>query len=113
MSFSVVIVSFRAQTGRQFALSVIYIVGIIMQSSFTFLAASNLEIKAEGLTDVVYDVDWYNATGSKIPRHIMFMLMKAQRPLRLTGAGLFNVDRSMFLQIMRTGFSISALIRQI
>ena len=67
----------------------------------TFVTLVDERFQAEGLTDVVYDVDWYNATGSKIPRHIMFMLMKAQRPLRLTGAGLFNVDRSMFLQVSK------------
>ncbi|XP_015839546.2 uncharacterized protein LOC100142608, partial [Tribolium castaneum] len=88
----------KAQTWGQFALGAIYVVGIIMQSSFTFLSASNLEIEAESLADSIYDVDWYNAKDPRIRKHILFMLMKAQEPLRLTGAGLFDVNRNMLLQ---------------
>ncbi|XP_068912411.1 odorant receptor 10-like [Tenebrio molitor] len=103
----------ESQSWDKFTLAAIYIVGIIMQSSFTFLSASNLEIAAESLPDDIYQIDWYNSSNNKIPKHVLFMLMRAQKPLRLTGAGLFDVNRNMFLQIMRTGFSISALIRQV
>jgi hypothetical protein len=87
-----------------------------MQSSFTFLSASNLEIavlpfqqifflvkihfQAESLPDDIYQIDWYNSSNNKIPKHVLFMLMRAQKPLRLTGAGLFDVNRNMFLQVL-------------
>ncbi|KAH0818826.1 hypothetical protein GEV33_003965 [Tenebrio molitor] len=88
----------ESTSASELIVSFIYMIGVILQCAFAFLAVSNLEAEAATLSDALYDLDWYNSSDKKIPRHILFMLMKAQQPVQLTGAGLISVNRNTFLQ---------------
>ncbi|XP_015839614.1 odorant receptor 22b-like [Tribolium castaneum] len=102
----------QASTIEQIFFSATYIVANAMFLSFAFLAASYLEIEAEALPHAIYSIDWYNG-DEKLGKHVLFMLMRAQKPLILTGAGMFAVTRNALLQVYRLAFSISTLLKQV
>ncbi|XP_044262130.1 odorant receptor 43a-like [Tribolium madens] len=102
----------QATTMEQLFFSASYIAANAMALSFAFLSASDLEIEAEALPEAIYSIDWYNG-GAKIGKHVLFMLMRAQKPLRLTGAGMFGVTRNALLQGYRLAFSISTILKQV
>ncbi|KAJ3656696.1 hypothetical protein Zmor_015749 [Zophobas morio] len=99
-------------TWGQFLLAILYIVSVVSQCSSVFLVASNLEAEIENLVCSIYGIDWYNTNDKKILTFVIFMIMNAQKSLYITGMGLFRVNRTVLLQILRTGFSISTLLQQ-
>ncbi|RZC41627.1 7tm 6 domain containing protein [Asbolus verrucosus] len=92
--------------------AIMYMQPVSLQLAFIFIPASNVGIESESLADAIFDVDWYNAKNMKMRKHILFMITNALEPLGFTGAGLFDINRTVFLQILRISFSIFTLLRQ-
>ncbi|KAJ3645160.1 hypothetical protein Zmor_022842 [Zophobas morio] len=89
---------------------IMYLMTVLFQGSISFLPASNVEIEAEKLANEIYCLDWYNSPNLKIRKFVLFWLMKAQKPVQMSGGGLMTVNRNVFLQIPRTSFSICTLL---
>ncbi|XP_044267779.1 uncharacterized protein LOC123013370 [Tribolium madens] len=75
-----------------------------------FIPASEIEIEAEKLALQIYFINWYETKNLKIRKFILFWLMQAQVPVRMTGGGMLIINRSLMLQIQRIGFSLTTLL---
>lgn len=64
------------------------------------------------MVNEIYNVDWYNSDDPKVRKFVLFWLMKAQDPLRMSGGGLLNVDRTVFLQVGSLTFDSFLLFDQ-
>ncbi|RZC31775.1 7tm 6 domain containing protein, partial [Asbolus verrucosus] len=92
--------------------SMYYLSSMLLQVDLLFITTSNIEIEvgiktnqhvyiifsqAQNLSDEIYNVNWEITSDTKIRKHILFMLMKSQIPLSITGGGILHVNRNEYV----------------
>ncbi|KAH0809398.1 hypothetical protein GEV33_013390 [Tenebrio molitor] len=77
--------------------SICYLVGMLFQVGLYFIITSNIEIEAENLSGEIYNINWEATDSLKVRKHILFMLMKSQEPLSITGGGMLHVNRNEYV----------------
>ncbi|XP_063904937.1 odorant receptor 98a-like [Zophobas morio] len=90
--------------------SVCYLSGMLFQVGLYFVITSNIEIEAENLCEEIYNINWEGTTNLKIRKHILFMLMKAQEPVSITGGGMLHVNRNEYVGLVRLAYSIATIL---
>jgi hypothetical protein len=55
--------------------------------------------QADNLTSEIYNIDWYNTNNLKMSKFVLFWQTQSQIPLKMSGAGIIKVTRSVMLQV--------------
>lgn len=66
---------------------------------------TEMAFQAEIFNDNIYNIDWQNTTSLQIRKFIVFWMMKAQKPINMSGSGLFQVNRNVLIQVQFKIFS--------
>nr|XP_015834113.1 PREDICTED: uncharacterized protein LOC107397687 [Tribolium castaneum] len=90
--------------------SIVYTISLMLQGASFFFSASNIEIEAGNFSKEIYFLNWEDQQDVKIKKHILFMLMKSQENLELTGEGMVHVNRRDYLKMFRLAFTIATLL---
>ncbi|XP_068907035.1 odorant receptor 43a-like [Tenebrio molitor] len=90
--------------------SICYLVGMLFQVGLYFIITSNIEIEAENLSGEIYNINWEATDSLKVRKHILFMLMKSQEPLSITGGGMLHVNRNEYVVLCRLAYSIATIL---
>nr|DAA80394.1 TPA_exp: odorant receptor 53 [Aedes aegypti] len=85
-----------------------YVVFLIF--SFSMLGAELMEESAR-VSDAIYNTQWYNRMAAE-RRLLLFMKMRADRPVGITAAKFFYVNRSTFAEAMKSAFSFFTIMQQ-
>ncbi|EAT37619.2 AAEL010415-PA [Aedes aegypti] len=85
-----------------------YIVFLIF--SFSMLGAELTEESAL-VSEAIYNSNWYMRMPAE-RRLLLFMKMRADRPVGITAAKFFYVNRSTFAEAMKTAFSFFTIMQQ-
>ncbi|XP_063991197.1 uncharacterized protein LOC135169794 [Diachasmimorpha longicaudata] len=95
---------------------VVFATGCISQLFFFSFTCTNLTFGSLSVGDGPYNSAWYNANSSEVGRSLTkdysIMIMRAQRPCRLTGGGFFYVTLDTVKSVLTTAFSYLTVIRQ-
>ncbi|XP_063913227.1 uncharacterized protein LOC135129886 [Zophobas morio] len=83
--------------------------GQIAEGVFFITITNAMFTLSARLADEIYSVDWYNA-NLKILKFVLFWMAQAQIPVQMSGAGVFQVNRTLLLRVQRLGYSISTLM---
>ncbi|XP_011302145.1 odorant receptor Or2-like [Fopius arisanus] len=94
----------------------IYVTGCLSQLfCFTF-TCDELSLGSVSVSDGPYNSGWYGGNwsekGRSLTKDLSIMIMRAQRPCRLTAGGFFNVTLNILKSVLTTAFSYLTLIRQ-
>ncbi|XP_063981908.1 odorant receptor Or2-like [Diachasmimorpha longicaudata] len=94
----------------------IYVIGCISQLFFFSFTCTNLTTGSLTVADGPYNSAWYNKNSSELGRTLTrdysIMIMRAQRPCRLTGGGFFYITLDTVKSVLTTAFSYLTLMRQ-
>ncbi|XP_011302064.1 odorant receptor Or2-like [Fopius arisanus] len=94
----------------------IYVTGCLSQLFFFAFTCNNLTLGSMSVSDGPYNSSWYSGQSSQKGRSLtkdyVIMIMRAQRPCRLTGAGFFDITLDTVKSVITTAFSYLTLIRQ-
>ncbi|CAH1365302.1 unnamed protein product [Tenebrio molitor] len=74
---------------------------------------TEMAFQAEIFNDNIYNIDWQNTTSLQIRKFIVFWMMKAQKPINMSGSGLFQVNRNVLIQMPRLAFSIATILSKV
>nr|AOE48019.1 putative odorant receptor OR14 [Athetis lepigone] len=91
--------------------SVAFFVAMIIQLGIQCFTGNELTLQAERLSDAVMQSKWERIPTNQ-RRPLLLMMMRAQRPLRLTAAGFTHMDNACFLAIMKAAYSYYAVLSQ-
>nr|WCF43342.1 chemosensory receptor OR42 [Spodoptera frugiperda] len=91
--------------------SVAFFVAMILQLGMQCLTGNELTLQAERISDAIMQCKWERIPPSQ-RRLLLIMMMRAQRPLRLTAAGFTHMDNACFLAIMKAAYSYYAVLSQ-
>nr|QIJ45815.1 olfactory receptor [Glyphodes pyloalis] len=73
--------------------------------------ASNLTSMSTETSTMIYCAGWEKTTSHRVLRLIPFMLARAQRPLQIQAFYMFQYNKELFINIMRTSYSMFTLLR--
>ncbi|THK32860.1 odorant receptor Or2 [Diachasma alloeum] len=94
----------------------VYAIGCISQLFFFSFTCTNLTLGSLTVGDGPYNSAWYNKNSSErgraLTKDYSIMIIRAQRPCRLTGGGFFYVTLDTVKSVLTTAFSYLTLIRQ-
>ncbi|EEZ99175.2 odorant receptor 7a isoform X1 [Tribolium castaneum] len=90
--------------------SIVYLSAVVFQVAIFFMPASDIEEEAEQFAVEIYNVNWECTSGTKFRKQLLFMLMKAQKPLYMLGGGMIHANRNEYIVLFRLAFSISTLL---
>uniref|UniRef100_A0A2A4J7Y4 Odorant receptor n=1 Tax=Heliothis virescens TaxID=7102 RepID=A0A2A4J7Y4_HELVI len=84
---------------------------MITQLGMQCFTGNELTLQAERISDAVMQCKW-ERIPTRQRRLLLMMMMRAQKPLRLTAAGFTNMDNACFLAIMKAAYSYYAVLSQ-
>ncbi|XP_022119836.2 odorant receptor 49b-like [Pieris rapae] len=91
--------------------SLAFFAAMIIQLAIQCFTANELTYQASLVSESVMQCKWERMSPHLRPLLIMIM-MRTQRPLRLTAAGFANMDNNCFLAIMKAAYSYYAVLSQ-
>ncbi|XP_075971615.1 odorant receptor Or1-like [Anticarsia gemmatalis] len=91
--------------------SLAFFFAMIIQLAIQCFTGNELTIQAERISDAVMQCKW-ERMPVRLRRPLLMMMMRAQRPLRLTAAGFTHMDNACFLAIMKAAYSYYAVLSQ-
>ncbi|CAB3237015.1 unnamed protein product [Arctia plantaginis] len=91
--------------------SLAFFVAMIIQLAIQCFTGNELTLQAERISDAVMQCKW-ERMPVRHRRQLLLIMMRAQRPLRLTAAGFTNMDNACFLAIMKAAYSYYAVLSQ-
>ncbi|PSN35478.1 Odorant receptor 50d [Blattella germanica] len=113
-SFLVCFLGFQAML-MPFGLNLIKMLIFIFVELFELGVAckfgSDLMTQSEDVYRAVYDSDWYNQS-TRFKQSARMLIMRAQKPVRLTAGRLGILSQPLFAAILRSSYSYLALLRQ-
>ncbi|XP_044259044.1 odorant receptor 7a-like [Tribolium madens] len=90
--------------------SIVYLSAVVFHVAIFFMPASDIEEEAEQFAAEIYNVNWEFTSETKFRKQLLFMLMKAQKPLYMLGGGMIHANRNEYIVLFRLAFSISTLL---
>ncbi|XP_029722550.2 odorant receptor 67c-like [Aedes albopictus] len=78
--------------------------------SFSMLGAELMDESAR-VSDAIYNTHWHLRMATE-RRLLLFMLMRSDRPVGITAAKFFYLNRSTFAVAMKTAFSFFTIMRR-
>ncbi|XP_026755601.2 uncharacterized protein LOC113515548 [Galleria mellonella] len=91
--------------------SLAFFVAMIIQLAIQCFTGNELTLQAAKVADAVMHSKWEQMSPS-LRRLLLLMMMRAQRPLRLTAAGFAYMNNDCFLAIMKAAYSYYAVLSQ-
>ncbi|KAG6444235.1 odorant receptor Or1 [Manduca sexta] len=91
--------------------SLAFFFAMIIQLAIQCFTGNELTLQAERISDAVMQSKW-ERMPPRLRRLLIIMMMRAQRPLRLTAAGFANMDNACFLSILKAAYSYYAVLSQ-
>ncbi|XP_039750039.1 odorant receptor 7a-like [Pararge aegeria] len=91
--------------------SLAFFVAMIIQLAIQCFTGNELTYQASRVSDAIMQCKW-ERMPPRFRRLLMLMMMRAQRPLKLTAAGFANMDNRCFLAIMKAAYSYYAVLSQ-
>ncbi|XP_034830111.1 odorant receptor Or1-like [Maniola hyperantus] len=93
------------------ATSLAFFAAMITQLAIQCFTGNELTYQAGQVANAVMASKW-ERMPPRLRRLLMMMMMRAQRPLKLTAAGFANMDNPCFLAIMKAAYSYYAVLSQ-
>ncbi|XP_045765981.1 odorant receptor 94b-like [Maniola jurtina] len=93
------------------ATSLAFFAAMITQLAIQCFTGNELTYQAGQVADAVMASKW-ERMPPRFRRLLMMMMMRAQRPIKLTAAGFANMDNPCFLAIMKAAYSYYAVLSQ-
>ncbi|XP_059052826.1 putative odorant receptor 69a [Achroia grisella] len=93
------------------ATSLAFFVAMIIQLAIQCFTGNELTLQAAKVADAVMQSKW-ERMPPRLRRHLILMMMRAHRPLRLTAAGFAYMNNDCFLAIMKAAYSYYAVLSQ-
>ncbi|XP_041786928.1 putative odorant receptor 59c [Anopheles merus] len=78
--------------------------------SFSYLGTELIE-QSEAVADAIFHSKWYTQKLNR-QKDMCFLMMRANKPVKLTAAKLFVVTRDSFTQVIKQAYTIFALMSQ-
>lgn len=76
-----------------------YFIAIILHFAFICFPPTYLKEESEETCYSVYKSNWYKNETNEIRRYIPFIIQHTQKIVVISGGGMFNVDRTTFVQV--------------
>ncbi|KAJ8727675.1 hypothetical protein PYW07_001794 [Mythimna separata] len=95
----------------QLITSAAFLVAMIIQLGIQCFTGNELTLQAGRISEAVMECKWECIPTSQ-RRPLLMMIMRAQRPLKLTAAGFKDIDNVCFLSIMKAAYSYYAVLTQ-
>ncbi|KAJ3663565.1 hypothetical protein Zmor_007816 [Zophobas morio] len=89
-----------------------YGVIIFLQIFMCCWFGNEVEVKSNNIAYAVYECDWINFSETT-KKDLIFFVMKAQRPVKLSALNLVYLSLETFMRIMKSSWSIFALLNQV
>ncbi|KAF9824212.1 hypothetical protein SFRURICE_019892 [Spodoptera frugiperda] len=86
---------------------------LIFVSNFSFIDTlmSTILFQSMGVGDAVYNSRWYE-TGAAERKYLLIVLLRSQKPCRLTAYGFTDINLRAYTRILSTSWSYFALLQQ-
>ncbi|XP_026322438.1 uncharacterized protein LOC113232029 [Hyposmocoma kahamanoa] len=91
--------------------SLSFFVAMTIQLAIQCYSGNELTIEAGRVAEAVMNSKW-ERMPVRIRRNLLVVLIRAQRPLRLSAGGFANMDNACFLTIMKAAYSYYAVLSQ-
>ncbi|XP_053603786.1 odorant receptor 45a isoform X2 [Plodia interpunctella] len=91
--------------------SLAFFIAMIIQLALQCFTANELTLQAARVGDAVMQSRW-ERMSPRLRRLLMMVMMRAQRPLRLSAAGFAYMSNDCFLAIMKAAYSYYAVLSQ-
>ncbi|XP_040175324.1 odorant receptor 49b-like, partial [Anopheles arabiensis] len=78
--------------------------------SFSYLGTELIE-QSEAVADAIFHSKWYTQKLNR-QKDMCFLMMRANKPVKLTAAKLFVVTRDSFTQVIKQAYTIFTLMSQ-
>uniref|UniRef100_A0A182III6 Uncharacterized protein n=1 Tax=Anopheles arabiensis TaxID=7173 RepID=A0A182III6_ANOAR len=83
---------------------------IFQTFSFSYLGTELIE-QSEAVADAIFHSKWYTQKLNR-QKDMCFLMMRANKPVKLTAAKLFVVTRDSFTQVIKQAYTIFTLMSQ-
>ncbi|RZC32800.1 7tm 6 domain containing protein, partial [Asbolus verrucosus] len=101
-----------APLSSEFYLYFFYVNGISVQIFMYCWFGNEIANKSSKIPYSVFECNWTNLTQEEKKNLIIFVL-RVQKPLQISAAGVFYLSLETFVKIMRTAWSYFALLHQV
>nr|CAH7739929.1 unnamed protein product [Callosobruchus chinensis] len=91
--------------------ALLYLLGYLFTCCCLVEAGQTLLNKSESLADKLYNIPWYLGTIND-QKCVMFMIRRAQVPMKLTATPFGNYDCRFFIMIIKTAYSYLTLLQK-
>ncbi|XP_023950285.2 odorant receptor 7a-like [Bicyclus anynana] len=91
--------------------SLAFFVAMIIQLAIQCFTGNELTYQAGRVSDAIMECKW-ERMPPRFRRQLTMMMVRAQRPLKLTAAGFANMDNRCFLAIIKAAYSYYAVLSQ-
>ncbi|XP_063824129.1 putative odorant receptor 19b [Ostrinia nubilalis] len=91
--------------------SLAFFIAMIIQLAIQCFTGNELTLEAARIADAVMQCKWERMPPS-LRRMLIMVMMRAQRPLRLSAAGFAYMNNDCFLAIMKAAYSYYAVLSQ-
>ncbi|VEN49639.1 unnamed protein product [Callosobruchus maculatus] len=91
--------------------ALLYLLGYLFTCCCLVEAGQTLLNKSASLADKLYDIPWYLG-ATKEQKCVMFMITRAQVPMKLSATPFGNYDCGFFLKIIKTAYSYLTLLQR-
>nr|QIJ45789.1 olfactory receptor [Glyphodes pyloalis] len=91
--------------------SLAFFMAMIIQLAIQCFTANELTLQAARVSDAVMQCKW-ERMPPRLRKQLALMMMRAQRPLRLSAAGFAYMNNDCFLAIMKAAYSYYAVLSQ-
>ncbi|XP_063824105.1 odorant receptor 49a-like [Ostrinia nubilalis] len=91
--------------------SLAFFMAMIIQLAIQCFTGNELTLEAARISDAVMECKWERMPPS-LRRMLIILMMRAQRPLRLSAAGFAYMNNDCFVAIMKAAYSYYAVLSQ-
>ncbi|XP_067013020.2 odorant receptor 4-like [Anabrus simplex] len=101
-------------TSPQFLVSLVLLVCQLGQPFIYCHYGTDLIWKSSSVQQAAYDSGWHSSScSSQFRKSIQMMIMRAQKPTKLTALSFADVSLQFFTKVLRTSYSFYTLLHQI
>ncbi|XP_063926025.1 odorant receptor 4-like [Zophobas morio] len=101
-----------AAFSSQFYSSLFYVSAVVVEIFMYCWYGNEVEIKSSNIPYAVFESDW-TETSLEVQKHIVFFILRCQKPIKLSALNLFYLTLDTFVTIMRTSWSYFAILHQV
>ncbi|XP_068910387.1 odorant receptor Or1-like [Tenebrio molitor] len=112
IGFSMFLMTIVTPLGEQFFSFGIYGFSATFEIFIYCWFANEIQVKSDEVPRSAFQSDWLGAS-TEAKKRLIFFIMNAQRPLRISALNLFDLCLNTFLKILKTSWSYFALASQL